>query len=90
MCRRIVRSQRTYAHLIAIRAVNSVDAMTAEWTRSPYDLELMAQRIIAEVDGVNRVIYDITSKTTRHHRVGVALSAYGDQKGVDNFVPLLR
>ncbi len=56
-------SQRTYAHLIAIRAVNSVDAMTAEWTRLPYDLlELMAQRIIAEVDGVNRVVYDITSK----------------------------
>ena len=37
--------------------------MTAEWTRLPYDLlELMAQRIIAEVDGVNRVVYDITSK----------------------------
>ncbi len=55
--------QRTYAHLIAIRAVNSVDAMAAEWTRLPYDLlERMAQRIVAEVAGVNRVVYDITSK----------------------------
>ncbi len=55
--------KRTYAHLIAIRAVNSVDAMTAEWTHLPYGLlERMAQRIVAEVEGVNRVVYDITSK----------------------------
>lgn len=56
-------NQRTYAHLIAIRAVNSIDAMTAEWTHLPYELlERMSQRIVAEVDGVNRVVYDITSK----------------------------
>lgn len=55
--------RRTYAHLIAIRAVNSVDAMSAEWTHLPYELlERMAQRIVAEVDGVNRVVYDITAK----------------------------
>ncbi len=55
--------ERTYAHLIAIRAVNSVDAMTAEWVRLPYDLlERIAKRIVTEVDGVNRVVYDITSK----------------------------
>lgn len=56
-------TRRTYAHLIAIRAVNSVDAMSAEWTHLPYDLlERMAQRIVAEVEGANRVVYDITSK----------------------------
>ncbi|NLW16105.1 MAG: glutamine-hydrolyzing GMP synthase [Firmicutes bacterium] len=55
--------QRTYAHLIAIRAVNSLDAMEAKWARLSYDLlERMAQRIVAEVKGVNRVVYDITSK----------------------------
>ena len=54
---------RTYAYPIVIRAVTSDDAMTADWARVPYDvLEKMSQRIINEVDGVNRVVYDITSK----------------------------
>jgi GMP synthase (glutamine-hydrolysing) len=46
-----------------IRAVTSDDAMTADWARIPYDvLEIMSQRMINEVAGVNRVVYDITSK----------------------------
>ncbi len=54
---------RTYAYPIVIRAVNSDDAMTADWARLPYDLlERLASRIINEVEGVNRVALDITSK----------------------------
>ncbi len=54
---------RTYENVIALRAVNSVDAMTADWVRLPYDfLETVSRRIINEVAGVNRVVYDISSK----------------------------
>jgi len=54
---------RTYAHPIILRAVTSEDAMTADWARLPYDvLERISSRIVAEVPGVNRVAYDITSK----------------------------
>ena len=54
---------RTYENVVAIRAVNSVDAMTADWSRLPYDfLETLSRRIINEVQGVNRVVYDISSK----------------------------
>ena len=54
---------RTYAYPIVIRAVTSDDAMTADWARLPYDLvERMASRIINEVEGVNRVALDVTSK----------------------------
>jgi GMP synthase (glutamine-hydrolysing) len=54
---------RTYAYPIVIRAVNSDDAMTADWARLPYELlERLSSRIINEVDGVNRVALDITSK----------------------------
>jgi GMP synthase (glutamine-hydrolysing) len=54
---------RTYAYPIVIRAVTSEDAMTADWARLPYDLvERIASRIINEVDGVNRVALDVTSK----------------------------
>jgi GMP synthase (glutamine-hydrolysing) len=54
---------RTYAYPIIIRAVTSDDAMTADWARLPYDLvERMASRIINEVEGVNRVALDVTSK----------------------------
>jgi GMP synthase (glutamine-hydrolysing) len=59
----VMGDERTYAHPIIIRAVTSEDAMTADWARIPYDvLEIMSNRIINEVDGVNRVAYDITSK----------------------------
>lgn len=54
---------RTYQELVAIRAVTSVDAMTADWARIPWPvLERIAQRILQEVDQVNRVVYDITPK----------------------------
>jgi GMP synthase (glutamine-hydrolysing) len=54
---------RTYAYPIVIRAVTSEDAMTADWARLPYELlERMSSRIINEVEGVNRVALDITSK----------------------------
>ncbi|MCU1401189.1 MAG: synthase (glutamine-hydrolyzing) [Acidimicrobiales bacterium] len=59
----VMGDERTYAHPIIIRAVTSDDAMTADWARLPYDLlETMSSRIINEVDGVNRVVYDVTSK----------------------------
>ncbi|PIE33006.1 MAG: glutamine-hydrolyzing GMP synthase [Ilumatobacter coccineus] len=59
----VMGDERTYGHPIIIRAVTSEDAMTADWARLPYDLlETMSQRIINEVDGINRVVYDITSK----------------------------
>jgi GMP synthase (glutamine-hydrolysing) len=54
---------RTYSEVIALRAVHSADAMTAEWTRLPAELlDLVAKRICNEVRGVNRVVLDITSK----------------------------
>ena len=54
---------RSYSHVIAVRAVTSEDAMTAEWARLPHDvLNAISRRIVAEVPGVNRVVYDITSK----------------------------
>ena len=59
----VMGDERTYAYPIAIRAVSSVDAMTADWVRLPYKvLERISGRIINEVDGVNRVVYDISSK----------------------------
>ena len=59
----VMGDERTYAHPIIIRAVTSDDAMTADWARLPYELlETMSSRIINEVDGINRVVYDITSK----------------------------
>ena len=59
----VMGDERTYAYPIIIRAVTSEDAMTADWARLPYEvLERMSNRIINEVPGVNRVVYDITSK----------------------------
>jgi len=59
----VMGDKRTYAYPIIIRAVGSIDGMTADWSRLDHDLlERMANRIVSEVKGVNRVAYDITSK----------------------------
>ena len=59
----VMGDERTYARPVIIRAVTSEDAMTADWARLPHDLlAAMSSRIINEVEGVNRVVYDITSK----------------------------
>jgi len=59
----VMGDERTYGYPAIIRAVTSEDAMTADWARLPYDLlERMSSRIINEVDGINRVAYDVTSK----------------------------
>ena len=59
----VMGDERTYGRPIIIRAVTSDDAMTADWARLPYDLlEKMSSRIINEVKGINRVVYDVTSK----------------------------
>lgn len=59
----VMGDKRTYAHPIVLRCVSSEDGMTADWTRAPYELlETISNRIVNEVKGVNRVVYDITSK----------------------------
>ncbi|MCH8268447.1 MAG: glutamine-hydrolyzing GMP synthase [Acidobacteria bacterium] len=59
----VMGDQRTYGYTVAVRAVHSEDAMTADWVKLPYEvLERISNRIINEVQGVNRVVYDISSK----------------------------
>jgi GMP synthase (glutamine-hydrolysing) len=59
----VMGDERTYENVIAVRAVHSVDGMTADWAKIPYDvLGAISNRIINEVKGVNRVVYDISSK----------------------------
>ena len=59
----VMGDERTYENVVAVRAVNSVDGMTADWAKIPYDvLGTISNRIINEVIGVNRVVYDISSK----------------------------
>lgn len=59
----VMGDERTYENVIALRAVTSVDGMTADWARIPYDvLERVSVRIINEVKGINRVVYDVSTK----------------------------
>ena len=59
----VMGDSRTYENTVVIRAVTSVDGMTADWAKIDYDiLGEMSNRIINEVDGVNRVVFDISSK----------------------------
>ncbi|MDP6419630.1 MAG: glutamine-hydrolyzing GMP synthase [Candidatus Krumholzibacteria bacterium] len=59
----VMGDQRTYENVIALRAVNSTDGMTADWSRLPHDLlDRASNRIIGTVRGVNRVVYDVSSK----------------------------
>jgi GMP synthase (glutamine-hydrolysing) len=59
----VMGDERTYENVVALRAVESVDGMTADWAPLSYDLlGCLSNRIINEVRGVNRVVYDISSK----------------------------
>jgi len=59
----VMGDERTYSYTAVVRAVTSDDAMTADWARMPYDLlERISNRIVNEVEEINRVVYDITSK----------------------------
>lgn len=59
----VMGDKRTYAHPVVLRFITSEDGMTADWARVPYDiLEAISNRMVNEVKGVNRVVYDITSK----------------------------
>ncbi|HHH84641.1 MAG TPA: GMP synthase (glutamine-hydrolyzing), partial [Firmicutes bacterium] len=59
----VMGDERTYENTVAVRMVESLDGMTADWAKVPYDLlGRISNRIINEVRGVNRVVYDISSK----------------------------
>lgn len=59
----VMGDERTYCHTVALRAVTSSDGMTSDWARIPYEvLDKVSRRIVNEVKGINRIVYDVTSK----------------------------
>ena len=59
----VMGDERTYEHAVVLRAVTSTDGMTADWAKLPHSLlERISNRIINEIKGINRVVYDISSK----------------------------
>jgi GMP synthase (glutamine-hydrolysing) len=59
----VMGDERTYDYTLGIRAVTSIDGMTADWAKIPYKtLDLISRKIVNEVKGINRIVYDITSK----------------------------
>ena len=67
--------------MVALRAVETIDFMTARWAHLPYEfLEKVSNRIINEISGISRVVYDISSKTTCHDWWGVGSL----QRAIDN------
>ena len=59
----VMGDQRTYEYVAAIRSVNTIDFMTATWSKLPYEfLEEVSNKIINKVNGINRIVYDISSK----------------------------
>ena len=68
----VMGDSRTYDYTLALRGVTTTDFMTADWARIPYDvLDRASARIVNEVHGIDRVVYDITSKPPSDDRVGI-------------------